>query len=73
MLLIIVPKEITGCGGSVVDISPRAQKVLSFKEWTIAYKKLGIKVGSNCSFAKSSKFRIENHGTFGNDLRNGFP
>jgi hypothetical protein len=29
-----------------------------------------FKIGSDCSFAKSSAFRSENHGSFGYDLKN---
>jgi hypothetical protein len=30
-----------------------------------------VKVDSDCSFAKSTAFRSENHGSFGYDLKNG--
>jgi hypothetical protein len=30
-------------------------------------------VGSDCSFAKSTAFRSENHGSVGYDLKNGGP
>jgi hypothetical protein len=32
-----------------------------------------IKIGSDCSFTKSTAFRSENHGSFGCDLKNGGP
>jgi hypothetical protein len=32
-----------------------------------------FKIGSDCSFAKSTAFRSENHGSFGYDLKNGGP
>jgi hypothetical protein len=32
-----------------------------------------FKMGSDCSFAKSTAFRSENHGSFGYDLNNGGP
>jgi hypothetical protein len=38
-----------------------------------AASKLKFKIGSDCSFAKSTAFRCENHGSFGYDLKNGGP
>jgi hypothetical protein len=32
-----------------------------------------FKIGSDCSFSKSTAFRSENHGSFGHDLKNGGP
>jgi hypothetical protein len=32
-----------------------------------------VKIGSDCSFAKSTTFRSDNHGSFGYAIRNGGP
>jgi hypothetical protein len=64
----------TGCGSLVVLLShSNLEFVSSSPARTGGVKPKPFKIGSDCSIPKSTAFRIENHGSFGYDLRNGGP
>jgi hypothetical protein len=43
------------------------------KRYRVTVKPKTYKIGSDCSFAKNTAFRSENHGSFGYDLKYGGP
>jgi hypothetical protein len=58
----------------VVVLSLSIQEVLSSSPArTGCVKPRTLKIGSDCSFGKSTAFRSENHGSFGYDLKDGGP
>jgi hypothetical protein len=62
------------CGSLVVVVSFSIQEVVSSSPARAGrVKPKMFKVGSDCSFAKSTAFRSENHGSFGYDFKNGGP
>jgi hypothetical protein len=64
--------KFTGCGSLVVVLSPSTREVVSLSPARVGHiKPKTFKIGSDCSFTKSTAFRCENHGSFGYDLKNG--
>jgi hypothetical protein len=64
----------TVCRSLVVVLSLRIQEVVSTSPARADRVKLKtFKIGTDCSFANSTAFRSENHGSFGYDLKNGGP
>jgi hypothetical protein len=64
----------TGCSSLVVVLSLSIQEVVSSNPASAGQvKPKTIKIGSNCSFTKSTAFRSENHRSVGYDLKNGGP
>jgi hypothetical protein len=64
----------TGCGSLVVVLSLSIQEVgSSSPALACCVKPKAFKIGSDCSFTKSTAFRSENHGYFRYDLKNGGP
>jgi hypothetical protein len=62
------------CRNLVVVLSLSKREVVSSNPArTGCVKPKTFKIGSDCSFAKSTAFRSENHGSFGYDLENGGP
>jgi hypothetical protein len=53
--------------GAVIRMRP--EKLRS----SVTVKSKTFKIGSDCSFVKSTEFRSENHGSFGYDLEYGGP
>jgi hypothetical protein len=65
-------KALLGCSSLVVVLSLSIPDVLSSSPARAGrVKPKAFKIGSDCSFAKSTVFRSENHGSFGYDLKNG--
>jgi hypothetical protein len=65
---------LTGCRSLVVVLSLSKREVVSSSPTRASrVKPKSFRIGSDCSFAKSSAFRSENHGSFGYDLKNGGP
>jgi hypothetical protein len=65
---------VIGCYSLVVVLSLSKREVLnSSPARTGRVKPEMFKIGSDCSFVKSTTFRSENHGSFGYDLKNGGP
>jgi hypothetical protein len=64
----------TGCCSLVVVLSLSKREVVSSSSARAGcVKPKTIKIGSDCSFAKSTAVKNENHGSFGYDLENGGP
>jgi hypothetical protein len=64
----------TGCRTLVVVLSLSIRKVVSSSPARDgSVKPKTFKLGSDCSFAKSTSFRSENHGSFGYGLKNEGP
>jgi hypothetical protein len=61
----------TGCRSLVVVLSLTIREVMSSSPARAGRVK--PKIGSDCSFAKSTAFRSENHGSFGYGLKNEGP
>jgi hypothetical protein len=70
----LIAAFVTGCGSLVVVLSFSIQEGVSSspaRAGRVKAKK--FKIGSDCSFAKSTALRSEKHGVFGYDLKNGGP
>jgi hypothetical protein len=64
----------TGCRSLVVVLSLSKREVVSSSPARDGHvKPKTVKIGSDCSFVKSTVFRSENHGSFGYDLEKGDP
>jgi hypothetical protein len=64
----------TVCGSLVVVLSLSKREVVSLSlVRTGRVKPKTFEIGTDCSFAKSTAFRGEKHGSFGYDLKNGGP
>jgi hypothetical protein len=62
----------TGCRSLVLSLIKR--KVVSWSPTRAGrVKRKSFNVGSDCSFANSTTFRSENHGSFGYDLKKAGP
>jgi hypothetical protein len=66
--------QLTSCGGLVVVLSLSIRKVVSSSlACANRVKPKAFKNRCDCSFAKSTAFRSENHGSFVYALKNGGP
>jgi hypothetical protein len=71
---LLTTKNFTGCCSLVVVLSLSKREVVSSSPaQTGRVKPKAFEIGSGCSFAKSTAFRSENHGSFRYDLKNGGP
>jgi hypothetical protein len=67
-----ISKIDTGCRSLVVVLSLGKREVVSSSPAHVGrIKPKMFKIGSDCSFAKSTAFRSENHRSFRHDLKNG--
>jgi hypothetical protein len=74
LLQAFIVRNPTGCGSLLEVVSLSIQEVVSSSPACAGrVKPKTFKIGCDCSFAKSTTFRSENHGSFGYDLKNGGP